>query len=202
MPNADGRGFSRLSNGVYEGEFANNNKHGKGEYRWNDGTVFKGEYRDDEMNGSGAMLFYNGEKYEGEVKDNKLTGSGKYTYKSGDVLEGNFCDCKAYGRGTYKWANGDVYVGEFKNSKKSGSGEFIRMDGWRYTGGVEMDRPTEGEVLEPGGRRFHVVYSEHCAELHKRPRPVRKERILDDETVRQRLKVRLCARSLRACSWS
>jgi len=53
-----------------------------------------------------------------------------------------------------------------------GRGVFTSAQGgWTYSGALERDRPTEGELVESDGRRFKVSYAEDCAFIHKNPEP-------------------------------
>ena len=53
-----------------------------------------------------------------------------------------------------------------------GRGVFTSAQGgWTYSGALERDRPTEGELVEADGRRFKVVYAKDCAEIFNNPSP-------------------------------
>ena len=56
--------------GVYEGEWRNGKRDGKGAFWWIGGTLdgikFKGEYKDDRKHGMGTLTFADGEKWVGE----------------------------------------------------------------------------------------------------------------------------------------
>ena len=62
----------------YEGEFANNLKHGFGVYEWSDGTKYEGNFVEDRKDGLGTYYFYNGDKYEGNFKEDRFHGNGSY----------------------------------------------------------------------------------------------------------------------------
>ena len=42
--------------------------------------------------------------------------------------------------------------------------------GWTYSGALERDRPTEGELVEADGRRFKVTYAMDCAVIFDNPK--------------------------------
>ena len=65
---------------------------------------------------------------------------GRY---EGDLLENNF-----HGRGVFTSAQG----------------------GWTYSGALERDRPTEGELVQADGRRFKVTYRKNCAGINANPK--------------------------------
>ena len=63
-------------NGIYEGEFRNEIREGKGKMIWNDGDRYEGEWKNDNKNGIGIYYYNNGDKYEGEFKNNAYEGKG------------------------------------------------------------------------------------------------------------------------------
>ena len=54
---------------VYEGEFVNNRREGKGRLIYENGSVYEGEWKDDEMNGRGVLKTADGDEYTGEWVD-------------------------------------------------------------------------------------------------------------------------------------
>ena len=74
---------------IFEGEFLNNKKYGKGkEYYDNaDKTIkFEGEYKNGKKNGKGKEYNYNGDlTYEGIYFDNKKNGKGTEYYVGGEI---------------------------------------------------------------------------------------------------------------------
>ena len=44
--------------------------------------------------------------------------------------------------------------------------------GWTYSGFLERDRPTEGELVEADGRRFKVTYAKDCAFITHNPKAI------------------------------
>ena len=47
--------------------------------------VYDGEWKNDRKEGRGTMNYHNGDVYEGEFSKGKLHGKGTYTYAAGDV---------------------------------------------------------------------------------------------------------------------
>ncbi|UQZ89024.1 hypothetical protein C4J81_07355 [Deltaproteobacteria bacterium Smac51] len=89
-----GRGRMVYTNGdVYEGEFKNGYRHGRGVYHWREsGNKYEGEWRDHKKNGRGVHYNY-GElacnpyyRYEGELKDDLLHGQGIQYDREGRVI--------------------------------------------------------------------------------------------------------------------
>jgi hypothetical protein len=62
------------------------------------------------------------------------------------------------------------YDGDFNKSDFHGRGVFTSAQGgWTYSGALERDRPTEGELVEADGRRFKVTYRKDCAFIDENP---------------------------------
>ena len=76
---------------VYQGDFVNGNRTGKGKYTWGDGSSYEGDV------------------YEGDFVNGIQTGKGKYTWADGEVYEGDWVNGNQTGKGKKTWANGDVY---------------------------------------------------------------------------------------------
>ncbi len=61
---------------------------------------------------------------------------------------------------------GDLHEGAFH-----GRGVFTSAQGgWTYSGALERDRPTEGELVEADGRRFKVTYAKDSAFIWANPK--------------------------------
>jgi hypothetical protein len=64
------------------------------------------------------------------------------------------------------------YDGQWHEAMIHGRGVFTSAQGgWTYSGALERDRPTEGELVEADGRRFKVTYAKDCAFIHQNPTP-------------------------------
>ena len=75
----------------YEGDFYNNQIHGKGRIRFlRDGIEYKGSFKCDQLDGFGTFKWRNGDSYEGQVKCGKMHGFGKYKYANGKEYKGFF----------------------------------------------------------------------------------------------------------------
>mmetsp|Transcript_1273 Transcript_1273/g.1819 ORF Transcript_1273/g.1819 Transcript_1273/m.1819 type:complete len:270 (+) Transcript_1273:48-857(+) len=110
------------SNGVYEGEFRDGKRDGRGIMRWRSGAEYDGEFCDDIMRGHGTYRFKNGEMYEGEfVNDNVVGGLGIYWHNSGNVYKGEWQNNKKEGRGVLI-KDGVVIFHLYVNGKPEGHG--------------------------------------------------------------------------------
>ena len=64
------------------------------------------------------------------------------------------------------------YDGQYYEDIIHGRGVFTSVQGgWTYSGALERDRPTEGELVEADGRRFKVTHAKDCAFIHLNPKP-------------------------------
>ncbi len=122
------------SHTIYEGEWKDDKRNGRGKLTWANGDVYEGDFKNDKRNGRGKETYDNGDFYEGEFKNGKVHGRGKETYANGDVYEGEWKDDKLHGRGKKTFANGDIYEGDFKDDVYHGRGKFTKPDGEGYEG--------------------------------------------------------------------
>jgi len=77
---------------VYEGELINGIPEGKGSLEYKGIGIYTGNFNIGKPNGIGTIILYIGDTYEGEWKDGKMHGAGKYTFKSGKTQEGIWND--------------------------------------------------------------------------------------------------------------
>ena len=132
---------------IYQGDWKNNNKHGKGKEIHPNGDKYEGIWENDKLkNGKVKKTYDNGDKYEGDFKDDKKHGKGKYTWADGTIYEGDFKDDKKHGKGTYT-RSGVVYEGDFKDDKKHGKGKMTYANGDVYEGDyVEGEEHGKGKI--------------------------------------------------------
>lgn len=64
--------------------------------------VYHGEYHNNNYHGKGKITFINQEYYIGNWKDNKLSGYGEYFYLDGSVYRGHFRDNLRHGLGVFQ----------------------------------------------------------------------------------------------------
>jgi hypothetical protein len=53
---------------------------------------YEGEWVDDQMHGKGTYKFTSGNEYTGEWQNNVMNGFGKMIYADGSSYEGNWCN--------------------------------------------------------------------------------------------------------------
>lgn len=109
-----GQGKMIYDNGVYEGEWQNGKRNGKGTYTWNDGKKYEGSYENDVRNGKGVFSGWvdltNGYSgtYYGESKNDKFDGSGYFLFDNGDRFDGIYKE-DLYWTGIYTKKDGSQY---------------------------------------------------------------------------------------------
>jgi hypothetical protein len=72
-----------------------------------DGNIYEGEWKDDKRSGRGKLTYASGEVYEGEFKDGDFNGQGTKTYPDGRRESGTWRDDKFIGAPTVANAAAD-----------------------------------------------------------------------------------------------
>jgi hypothetical protein len=91
----------RYASGVYNGEFQNGRREGKGVWMYPNGAKYVGAFRDGKPSGRGAYSYPNGAKYVGDFRDGKFNGNGVLYDANGSVTSsGYFADDKFVGAAT------------------------------------------------------------------------------------------------------
>lgn len=140
---------------ILKGEM--NKMTGYGKRTYEDGTVYEGEYVNGLRNGKGRIEYPNGDVQEGEWKDDKPNGYGKATFSKGTIYEGEFKNWKRNGHGKMIFSSGDIYEGEWKDDLKNGHGIITYSDGFVYEGEFinDMPVPLGTAVLKfPNGKKY------------------------------------------------
>lgn len=125
---------------VYEGEFAEDSRDGRGKVTWANGDCYEGEWRNDMHHGFGRNVFANGSMYCGSYRENVKHGLGEYVWEDGSMYTGEWVGNKMQGVGEYKWQDGRRYVGEWKNGVMHGYGILEWKDGKKYEGAWEQGK--------------------------------------------------------------
>ena len=120
-----------FAGGRYVGETNLGKPHGKGAlYRSYDNfLLYDGDWRDGERHGRGTSYLADGSYYEGEYKDGKAHGQGVFYHANGNRYEGEYRDDWAHGQGTLYYANGDRWEGIFRNGKQTNQGTLYSLKG-------------------------------------------------------------------------
>ena len=127
---------SKEDNYIYEGDWHEDKKEGKGRLFY-DGTNYSGEFKNDQPEGNGTYIDNKGDMYEGTFVCGKLEGMGHLIKKNGDQYVGMFVKGVMQGKGQYMY-KGDkrLYDGEFVDGEMKGKGVILYSNGDRYEGEV------------------------------------------------------------------
>lgn len=99
---------------VYDGEFEDGAKNGKGVMRWADGRMYRGSFKDDQVHGDGVMSWPDGRKYVGQYVNGLKHGTGIFYFKEdGRQHEGQWRNGKRHGKGVYTNSNDDAICGHW-----------------------------------------------------------------------------------------
>lgn len=111
---------------IYEGDFKDGRRNGKGKYMWADGRVYEGDWVDDRKNGKGKYTWPTGRVYYGDFKDNNFHGKGKNRWPSGATYDGSYKNNKRNGLGKYTYPSGEVSEGYWKDGEKVSIFDYYR----------------------------------------------------------------------------
>ncbi len=115
--------------GVYEGNFVNGVRAGKGKYTFTNGDKFDGEWKDD-VRLQGTYTFVNGNNYTGYFKNETRNGWGEFKWHTGTSYKGEYKNGKMEGVGIFKGI-GIEYMGEFSQGLFNGFGIYTCDSGYQ-----------------------------------------------------------------------
>jgi hypothetical protein len=121
--NGTGEFHYKFEQMIYNGEYKNDLREGKGKLASLDGTyLYVGYWHENKMEGSGILNSSNIGRYEGEFHKDCFEGKGKLVDLEKNIYEGMFHKGKKKGKGELKFSNGNIYIGDFKHNKFNGKG--------------------------------------------------------------------------------
>ena len=88
----EGTLYDERGRSVYQGNWLNGKRSGKGTAWLADGIIYSGNWIDDQQDGQGTYLFSTGEEYQGNFLKGKKHGQGTYTFADGGKYLGDFRD--------------------------------------------------------------------------------------------------------------
>lgn len=130
--NGKANGFGKLTKykdgkyeSIYEGEYKNGIRDGKGKFSHNDGTVKEGIFIAGQMTGKGTSSLESGYKYAGSFVNYCEHGDGTLEYPNGSKFEGFFVAGRPYTGKTTNYDGSITYIQAYKpvqgiKEKKSG----------------------------------------------------------------------------------
>ncbi|CAD8062246.1 unnamed protein product [Paramecium sonneborni] len=155
------------NNDEYHGEMHENQKHGKGVYKFANGNRYEGDWYHNQKHGTGKYYYSSGELYIGQWKENKKNGHGQHFGLYGDRYVGQWLNNYKQGRGTIYFGDNSVYSGEFQENKKNGPGylynSFARELKFQL---FENDKLVEQYSVEKVPSEFENVFSAYFVNDH------------------------------------
>ena len=131
---------------VYIGATLNGKRDGIGKLTYNDGDIYDGEWKNDQKEGKGIYKWgkgkWEGDIYDGEWKNGQQEGKGIYKFIIGDIYDGEWKNGQQEGKGVLKFKSGDIYDGEWKNDQREGKGVFKFKSGDIYLSLIHISEPT------------------------------------------------------------
>jgi len=118
---------------VFMGEIRDGKREGRGIMKYTSNRVYEGDWKNDIRTGKGFERYTNN-TYVGEFKKSKPWGKGVYKWSNGEVYDGEWYQGLKHGYGIWKGIFGDSYIGEWKNSRADGYGVHTWRNGDRYEG--------------------------------------------------------------------
>ena len=100
---------------IYEGDFINGLKEGKGIIIFGNNAKYEGDFKNDCFWGEGIFDWGDGRKYSGGWKKNLMDGTGEFIYDSKNRYKGEYKENKKHGKGTYYQGN-TYYKGDWFNN--------------------------------------------------------------------------------------
>eukprot|EP01041_Mallomonas_annulata_P007180 gene7180-14628_t len=128
---------------IYEGEFVDNLRHGKGTLISYKGNKYKGEFENNWFHGFGEQSWapfeqdfkiVHGKRYEGTFQAGKRHGKGIFILGTGETYSGMFENNLYHGQGILKNIHGDIFIGEFARGLPCGKQEVTYANGDKYSG--------------------------------------------------------------------
>lgn len=147
---------------VYQGQWVDGKRHGRGDQSWADGSVYQGNWANDKRNGRGRYISSDGSVYEGQWRHNMFHGNGKCVYANGKKYDGGWYENMKHGTGIEVFLDGSKYVGKYRVGVRTGKGKQTWPDGSIYTGEFSQDMMHGyGAMKWSDGRRYVGEWSEN-----------------------------------------
>ena len=119
----EGFGEELCQDYVYEGNFHEDKKHGKGKIKYiQSGDIYEGDFYEGLITGYGKYIWSNKCEYTGQFLNGEMEGKGLFKWPDGNEYEGNYVKGIREGFGKFTWSNGNSFKGVFKKGKPNGKG--------------------------------------------------------------------------------
>ena len=112
---------------VYDGEWKDGMRHGKGRMTYSDGDIYDGEWMEDKGHGQCTYIRHDGHKYVGGWGENGSCGQGTRSgiWDGSNLIQGS---------GVLRYDDGSWYDGEIRSNLRHGKGVYTLADGTVQTG--------------------------------------------------------------------
>lgn len=135
----------------YQGEWRDNQRHGKGTVIYKNGDKYEGDWSEGLRHGLGTLWIYKGGKYvvryNGEWRDDSPSGHGTFFEDNNDSYEGDWDHGRRHGKGRAVYGGrpvdgfgADVYEGHWENDLKHGPGTMMYGNGDVFEGMWAYDK--------------------------------------------------------------
>jgi len=152
---------TRADGSVYQGEFLNGLRQGRGICNYPEGFCYDGDWLNDKATGQGKYTNLDGSVYVGGFLNGFRSGKGKETLADGRIYDGQWADNQKNGKGVMTWTDGDRYEGQIKDDNLNGFGKIYRADGGIYEGNfVNGEYHGLGTYYHPDGDVYEGEFSE------------------------------------------
>jgi hypothetical protein len=141
--NKHGRGVFTWENGsVFDGGWLNDVQHGDNcIYKFPNGETISGSWVNGKIDGYATYVNLDGDAYYGEFNEKLLRhGTGKNIYADGDIYEGFWRDGMRHHKGRMRFKEGDEFIGFFKFNMMNGYGSWSYVGGGSFSGYFKNDR--------------------------------------------------------------
>lgn len=146
---------------VYDGEWKDGKKCGKGSALYTNDTVYEGKWESDNFHGQGEMRWVDGSKYKGTYENDERSGYGTHWFPNGDRYEGSWVNNLRHGKGIMKWKDGSIEEGQWVNDLREGQGVAISVKyGHTFEGEYSKDDRKSGVIKWPNGDSWEGHYLE------------------------------------------
>eukprot|EP00526_Cylindrotheca_closterium_P000096 CAMPEP_0113624438 /NCGR_PEP_ID=MMETSP0017_2-20120614/12593_1 /TAXON_ID=2856 /ORGANISM="Cylindrotheca closterium" /LENGTH=862 /DNA_ID=CAMNT_0000534459 /DNA_START=96 /DNA_END=2681 /DNA_ORIENTATION=+ /assembly_acc=CAM_ASM_000147 len=161
-------GFGRvlyMNGDSYQGDFAQNQKQGQGEWKLSDGRQFKGTFlkdlphtQPDKPEEKIRVVYPQNDMFHGQYSNGNRSGRGRFTWVDGGYYDGFWADGLYQGKGELGTAH-TKYTGEFQKGKYEGQGRLMNLltDQVIYEGVWKGGVPADDSVkIENDKKLLHI----------------------------------------------
>lgn len=91
--------------------------------------LYDGQFRNGQRGGRGTYSYADGRRYVGQFLQGVYHGCGTLSFADGTEFQGGFLRGKKHGMGSFRWPDGRRYVGLWQHGHTDGKGVIVEVDG-------------------------------------------------------------------------